>query len=196
MPGIDLREGPVEAVGMGGGSSLLNCWVISGRDADGTVEVLDISDHYVFTGATPESAERIVAARDAFIDLIDREIGRRPAAAAFEKPRAGPLLSRLFGFLPESWRSTMLAGLAWRSHIVIAAVHVDLPDRAAGHRIAFWNIHPPHGEWVPLGREVDPTGQARNCPSCGRLNTVVDAGDAQGVYWCKICRCFFDERNL
>lgn len=35
-----------------------------------------------------------------------------------------------------------------------------------------------------------------DCPKCNGVRTVIDAGDAQHVFWCKNCRSFFMEFQL
>jgi transcription elongation factor Elf1 len=40
------------------------------------------------------------------------------------------------------------------------------------------------------------TSPTYDCPKCNGIRTVIDAGDAQYVYWCKQCRAFFMEFQL
>jgi transcription elongation factor Elf1 len=43
---------------------------------------------------------------------------------------------------------------------------------------------------------VTDTSPIYDCPRCHSVQTVVDAGDAQWVYWCKNCKGFFSELDL
>jgi transcription elongation factor Elf1 len=43
---------------------------------------------------------------------------------------------------------------------------------------------------------IEDASPTYDCPKCKAIKTVIDAGDAQGVHWCKACRAFFMDFQL